>query len=251
MEDLEQSGLDAVDRFLTTWNSRDPENWAASLNFPHVRPSPFGEINVTDTAETYVAGVNYGQLIKSGWDHTEWDYKHVLHTSPSKIHVAGQWSRYSAAGDIILTTPIVYVCTKINGEWGIQSRLAVDYADEDTDTSGLMTRSMNLIQDFIGHYSTGTRDACAELLNFPHFSIGIGELTMTAEPGDFKTSQATLATESAVAVQTGTHAMNVAVELSITGGSVNRRAQGVINVNDRGGHLGIQAWSFLYPDEET
>ncbi len=252
MEDLEQSGLDAVDRFLTTWNSRDPENWATSLNFPHVRPSPFGEINVADTAEDYVVGVDYGQLIKSGWDHSEWDYKHVLHTSPSKIHVAGQWSRYSAAGDIILTTPIVYVCTKVNGEWGIQSRLAVDYVDEDADedTPELITRSMNLIQDFIGHYSTGARDACAELLNFPHFSIGTGKLNMTAEPEDFEILQVALITESAVAIQTGLHAMNVAVELSIAGDSINRRTQGVINVNDRDGHLGIQAWSFLYPDEQ-
>ncbi|MGV0035559.1 MAG: hypothetical protein ACNYPE_11580 [Candidatus Azotimanducaceae bacterium WSBS_2022_MAG_OTU7] len=252
MEDLEQSGLDAVDRFLTTWNSRDPENWATSLNFPHVRPSPFGEINVADTAEDYVVGVDYGQLIKSGWDHSEWDYKHVLHTSPSKIHVAGQWSRYSAAGDIILTTPIVYVCTKVNGEWGIQSRLAVDYVDEDADedTPELIIRSMNLIQDFIGHYSTGARDACAELLNFPHFSIGTGKLNMTAEPEDFEILQVALITESAVAIQTGLHAMNVAVELSIAGDSINRRTQGVINVNDRDGHLGIQAWSFLYPDEQ-
>lgn len=27
-QDLEKIGLDAVDKFITTWNSRDPERWA-------------------------------------------------------------------------------------------------------------------------------------------------------------------------------------------------------------------------------
>ena len=32
--------LQALDRYLETWNSRDAERWATSLNFPHVRPGP-------------------------------------------------------------------------------------------------------------------------------------------------------------------------------------------------------------------
>ena len=250
MEDLEQTGLDAVDRFLTTWNSRNPQAWAASLHYPHVRPAPAGETKVADNAATYIAAVDYARVIDSGWDHTEWDYKQVLQTSTRKIHVAGQWSRYSAAGEIILTTPIVYVCTRVNGDWGIQSRLSVDYADEDTDTSEMLTRSLRLIQDFINQYSAGNREACAELLNFPHFGIGVGELTVTNNPDEFEITRVTLQTESMMAVQTGVHAINVALELGITDESGNRHVQGVVNVNDRGGHLGIQAWSFLNPDED-
>ncbi len=250
MEDLEQAGLNAVDRFITTWNSRDPVAWADSLNFPHVRPSPAGDIRCFESAAAYTAGVDYQRVIDSGWDHSEWDYKHVLHTSPWKVHVAGKWSRYSAEGEIILTTPIVYVCTKVNSDWGIQSRLAVDYADEDTDTSGMLTRSLNLIQDFVSQYSAGNRDACAELLNYPHFSVGVGVLNTTDESHEFRNKEVSLVTESMFAVQTGMHAINVAVELTVTEDSGSRRTQGVINVNDRGGHLGIQAWSFLNPDEE-
>ena len=52
-QDLEQIGLDAVDYFIETWNSRDPEKWADSLNFPHVRPSPVGPVKIAATAELH------------------------------------------------------------------------------------------------------------------------------------------------------------------------------------------------------
>ena len=32
----------ATERFLATWNTRDPEQWAGSLNYPHARPSAAG-----------------------------------------------------------------------------------------------------------------------------------------------------------------------------------------------------------------
>jgi hypothetical protein len=245
-EDLEQAGIDAVDRFINTWNSRDAEQWAASLHYPHVRPSPYGEIHIAPTLDDYVARVDYQATIDSGWDHSEWDYKHVIHVSPKRIHVAGQWSRYNVDNEVILTTPIVYVCTKIDGAWGIQSRFGADYVDEDTDTTEMMTRGLNLIQDFINHYSNGNNEACAELLNFPHFGIGNSELNVTESAGDFKTGDAKMTTQSLLALQTGRHSLNAALEVKLANGETR---QAVVHVNDRDGHLGIQAWSLLNPNE--
>ena len=37
-KELAQIGLDAVDRFLAGFNSRDITLWVESLNFPHIRP---------------------------------------------------------------------------------------------------------------------------------------------------------------------------------------------------------------------
>jgi hypothetical protein len=249
MEDLEQAGTDAVDRFLNTWNSRDIESWASSLNFPHVRPSPFGPVNVVTTPEDYVAAFDYQSVIESGWDHSEWDYKHVLQISARKIHVAGQWSRYSAAGEVILTTPIVYVCTKIDDRWGIQSRFGADYVDEDSDTTGMMKRGLNLVYDFANHHTSGNREACAELLNYPHFNIGVGEINLTDSPESFQLADIKMSIESLIAIQTGQHSMNAAIELNVSNHEGTHLMQGVINVNDRDGHLGIQGWSILNPNE--
>jgi hypothetical protein len=130
-EELEQIGLDAVDRFISTFNTRDSQLWADSLNFPHVRPAPGMDTRVIPDAETYINGFDYQRIIDTGWDHSEWDYKQCLQVSDDKIHVAGQWSRYNKTGDKILTTPIIYIVTCIDDKWGIQSRFAADYVDED------------------------------------------------------------------------------------------------------------------------
>lgn len=249
-EDLEQAGLDAVDRFLDTWNSRDPDKWAASLNYPHVRPSPFGETQIAANLEEYVSRVNYATVLESGWDHSEWDYKHVLQVSPRKIHVAGQWSRYNADGKVILTTPIVYICTKVDGGWGIQSRFSVDYADENTDTTGFMTRALTLVQDVVNHHNARNREAFAELLNFPHIDVGIGDLSITDKPIDYKLPEGSLNIESLVALQTGQRSMNAGIDVSVSTPEGTTLMQGVININERDQHLGIQAWSLLNPAEE-
>lgn len=251
MENLERAGLDAVDRFISTWNSRDPATWADSLNYPHVRPAPDGPVRVVPDAGEYAAGVDFDKLIASGWDHSEWDYKHVLHVSPRRIHVAGQWSRYTTDGSVIATTPVLYVCTKVNGTWGIQSRFAADYVDEDTDTTEIMTRGLALVQDFINRHNESNRDACAELLNYPHLDVGVGEVEVTESAADFRLGNFQITADSMMGVQTGRQAMNVAAELTVNTDGAALPRQAVININNRDGHLGIQAWSLLDPTEET
>ena len=46
--------LQALDRYLETWNSRDPKRWAASLQYPHIRPGP-GAFELSNTPEQYAA----------------------------------------------------------------------------------------------------------------------------------------------------------------------------------------------------
>lgn len=248
---LEQAGMDATDKFITTWNSRDPASWAESLHFPHVRPSPTGPIRVAATKADYISAVDFQPVIESGWDHSEWDYRHVLHISPNRIHVVGQWSRYNSDGNVILTTPVIYVCTRIDGQWGIQSRFGADYVDEDTDTSGFLTRGMNLLHDFINNQNTGNQASAAELLNYPHFNIGVGELNVTEQASDFKLAGVPIKVESMMGLQTGLHSMNIGIELMVQTEEGEHQLQGVVHLNDRDNHLGIQAWSLLTPDQPT
>ena len=242
-----QRGLDACDYFLKTWNSRDPEHWAGSLNFPHVRPSPFGSVTCTRTAEEYISGVNFQEVIDSGWDHSEWDYRSALHASSSKVHVAGQWSRYNAEGEVILTTPIVYIVTNNKGHWGIQSRFGADYVSEDTDTAELQSRGFSLVQDFINQQNLGNRLACAEMLNYPHFTIGAGELGRTESSDEFQLCKTEIIIEGLRVIQSGRHSLNMTIDLTEL--KNNQTLQGVVHINDRNNHLGVQAWSLLDPNE--
>ncbi len=245
-QDLENIGLAAVDEFINTFNSRNADQWANSLNFPHVRPSPFGPVNVAETKEIYVDQASYDRIIDSGWDHTEWDYKRVIHTSSDKIHVAGQWSRYTKEGDKILTTPVVYVVTNNDGHWGIQSRFGCDYAGED-DTSGLESRAFNLLTTFVFQYNKKSEAVCRECLNYPHFEIGVGHLTRNATLTDYSIGSEEIDIRSMVALQTGKHSINVGMDITLIADSANSDFQAVINITDRDDHLGIQAWSLLEP----
>lgn len=248
MEDLEQTGLDTVDKFITTWNSRDAKLWASSLNFPHVRPSPFGTIEVSPDADTYISNVDFDRVLKTGWDHSEWDYKRVIHTSASKIHVAGQWSRYNTKGQVILTTPITYVVTIVDNKWGIQSRFGSDYAG-DEDTSGFESRVFKHLESFINHLNNNNRDACAELINYPHYVIGKGELKETPSADAFQLPDNKIHVDSMMALQAGNRSANLALDLSVFNDAGNKNLQAVISVTERDGHLGIQAWSLLDPTE--
>ena len=246
LENLEAIGLAAVDKFITTWNSRDPVAWAASLHFPHVRPAPFGEIIVAKDAAEYIARVDFDRVIATGWDHSEWDYKHVVHTAVSKIHVVGAWSRYNKAGAIILTNPVVYIVTRIDDDWGIQARFSADNPGDD-DTASMETRAFKLIETFVSNLNNGGTAACAELLNYPHFDVGTGDLRVTQTAAEFELPAPALEIDAMFVLQAGKHSINVAIDLNIGSGP----RQAVINVTERDGHLGIQAWSLLDPNEAT
>lgn len=247
MPNLEQIGLDAVDKFIDTWNSRDPVAWADSLNFPHVRPAPRGPIEIAPDAETYISRVDFDRVVATGWDHSEWDYKHVLHVSPSKIHVAGQWGRYNKDGERILTNPVVYIVTNADG-WGVQSRFSADDPG-DEDTTGLETRAFKLIETWANQLSAGRRESCAELLNYPFFEIEVGDIKETTIGGAYVLPAQSVTIESMMAIQTGRISMNVAAELSIDHGNGERLMQAVINLTMRDDHLGIQAMSLVDPAE--
>jgi len=253
-DELESAGLEAVDKFLRTFNSRDVNAWAGSLNFPHVRPAPFGKINTFESEKQYTEALGYDRIIATGWDHSEWDYKHVIHVSQNKIHVAGQWSRFTAGGDKLLTTPIVYIVTRHEDNWGIQSRFSADYVDDESDdgaTTEMETRGFALVHDFINLTNEGNKAACAELINYPHFEIGEGNLKRSDHERELHLPEGLVTVNSLYAIQTGVHSMNAALDINIAGAGTPVQRQAVLNINNRENHLGIQAWSILDPTLET
>ena len=246
-ESLETIGLAAVDRFIETWNSRDPEAWAGSLNFPHARPGPFGPLLLAKNAEEYISRVDFNRVIETGWDRSEWDYKHVVQLSPNKIHVVGQWHRENKAGETILTNPVTYIVTLVDGNWGVQSRFSADYAGEE-DTSSMEKRGFNLVESFFKQFNAGSAAACAEMLNYPHFSVGVGSIGLSETAADYRLPEASLTIESMMALQTGKRSINIGMDFVLSEAGRSRAMQAVLNITERDDHLGIQAWSLLNPN---
>lgn len=118
---LATPGERAVERFLSTWNSREPEQWAGSLHFPHTRPSVAGNRLWLTRAE-YVATVDYERVLATGWDHTEYEDVRSIHAGDRKAHIAGRWARFDVGGNVIQRNLVTYVAIERNGEWGIRAR---------------------------------------------------------------------------------------------------------------------------------
>ena len=61
-------------------------------------------------------------MASSGWHHSKWDRRHIVHASADKIHVDTKFTRYRADGSIIGSYESLYILTKEGGRWGVKLR---------------------------------------------------------------------------------------------------------------------------------
>jgi hypothetical protein len=119
--EAERNARKAMDEFMTTFNARDVQAWAATLNYPHVRFAS-NQVRVYNTLEDFVKdNANYAQRL-APWDHSKWESMKVVQSGADKVHFAVEFIRYDKAGKEIGRFPSLYVVTLKDGHWGIQGR---------------------------------------------------------------------------------------------------------------------------------
>jgi hypothetical protein len=116
------SAMAALDKFMVTFNSRDPVAWAGTLNYPHVRFAS-GTVTVWQSADEFAAGESFERLAAVGWHHSRWISRDVVLVSPEKVHVNTVFQRFNANNEPIGTYESLYIVTRdSNGHWGTQAR---------------------------------------------------------------------------------------------------------------------------------
>jgi hypothetical protein len=119
--DAERSARKAMDDFMTAFNSRDVQAWAATLNYPHVRFAS-NQVRVYNTLEDFAReNANYPKQL-APWHHSRWESMNVVQSGSDKVHFAVEFIRYDASGKEIGRFPSLYIVTLKNGHWGIQGR---------------------------------------------------------------------------------------------------------------------------------
>lgn len=111
----------ALDEFMATFNKRDAQAWAASLNYPHVRFAS-GNVTIWNSAEEFAARPPFDNLVNSGWDHSHWISREVSLLTLEKVHFNTVFQRFNSANEVIGTYESLYIVTKVNGHWGTQAR---------------------------------------------------------------------------------------------------------------------------------
>jgi hypothetical protein len=215
-------GLQALDRYLETWNSRDPERWASSLNFPHVRPGP-GAFELFKTPAQYAASVNFAQTLATGWHHSEWTTRRVLQVGVDKVHIAGSWLRYTEDGRELVGTSVTYIVTNHDGRWGVLSRFAAGPTGTEPATAAASgTAARTAVDAHFRAWNSHDPKQLGTALHYPFVRIGDGALEVYGslaewlagpEPGRQRTWYETRL-ERAETVQASANGVNVAITYS-------------------------------------
>lgn len=247
--------LQALDRYLETWNSRDPRRWAASLHYPHIRPGP-GAFELSRTADEYAAGVNFAQTMATGWHHSEWTSRQVLQVGLDKVHVSGAWQRYTEDGRPLVGSAITYVITNENGRWGVLSRFAA--GPTSTDTAMLAASAKAAVAataEYFRAWNGHDAKALASAQHYPFVRIGDGAVEVSksvddflagSEPGRQRTWFETRL-DRAEAVQPSANGVNVAIVYSRRdrSGAVLSSYEALVLVVRRDGVWRVQALSTM------
>ena len=117
----EEGAHKAMDNFMTTFNSRDVNAWAASLNFPHVRFAS-NTVRVFPNQADFIRDSKDYVAALGAWDHSAWQEMKVVQSGPDKVHFSVVFVRYDKSGKVIGTFPSLYIATLLNGHWGVQGR---------------------------------------------------------------------------------------------------------------------------------
>lgn len=115
------SAMAVLDDFMSQFNQRDINGWAATLNYPHVRFAS-GEVKVWNTHDDFAATPPFAALARIGWDHSHWLSREVVLASSRKVHIATVFQRFDANNQSIGVYESLYIVTKQDGRWGIQAR---------------------------------------------------------------------------------------------------------------------------------
>jgi nuclear transport factor 2 (NTF2) superfamily protein len=247
-------GLQALDRYLETWNSRDAERWATSLNFPHVRPGP-GAFELFKTPAQYVASVNFAATLATGWHHSEWTTRKVLQVGVDKVHIAGSWLRYKEDGTPMVGTSVTYIVTSQNERWGVLSRFAAGPTGADAPTvAANSTAALDTVRAYVSAWNSHDPQKLGAALHFPYVRIGDSvevwttpaEFLAGPEPGRQRTGYETRLDAADVA-QASTNGVNVAVTYSRRdrAGQVFSKYEAVVLVVKRDNGWRVQAVSTM------
>jgi limonene-1,2-epoxide hydrolase len=124
----EREVLSVLDAFLAAFNRQDARAEARTYHFPHFRLAN-DQMSAWDgpSADTDAwMNSTYRMLRESGWDHSSWTRRRIVHISDSKAHVDIEFTRHRKDGAVMATIESLYIVTKEGGHWGIKLRSSFD-----------------------------------------------------------------------------------------------------------------------------
>ena len=222
----EEQATQAVQRFIDAWNTRDPAAFAATLQYPHVRPTADFGGRVFADAAAYAATVDFDQVLATGWNRTRLDSATVVHAGGGQAHVAGRYTRLRADGSAIWSNQITYVVTEQDGSIGIQARLAAGFDDlSEADREATASAAIAAVERYLAAFNDRDEEAMVAALHFPHVRVGVGRASVRESAAEYmegfdfdafadRLGWVRSEADSMEPVQVGARGVNVAVRIT-------------------------------------
>jgi hypothetical protein len=118
---LEAAAMKLLDEYMAAWNRKDVTAWERTFHFPHYRLAS-GKMNVLERPGQQDEARLWQTMAASGWHHSKWDRRRIVHASADKIHVDTKFTRYRADGSRIGSYESLYILTREDGRWGVKLR---------------------------------------------------------------------------------------------------------------------------------
>ena len=182
----EDEARQAVRRFIEAWNMREPAAFAATLQYPHVRPTADFGGRVFADAAAYAATIDFGQVLATGWDRSRLDSAIVVQAGEGQAHVAGRYTRLRADGSAIFSNQVLYVVTQNDGSIGIQARLAAGLDDlSEDEREATASAAIAAVERYLAAFNARDEEAMVAALHFPHVRVGVGRATVRGSAAEY------------------------------------------------------------------
>ena len=257
----EDEARQTVHRFIDAWNTRDAAAFAATLQYPHVRPAVDFDGRVFTDAAAYAAIVDFDQVLATGWDRTRLDSAEVVQAGEGQAHVAGRYTRLRADGSAIFSNQLTYVVTENEGSTGVRARFAAGFDDlSEPEREASAAAAVAAVERYLEAFNDRDEAAMAAALVFPHVRVGRGGVRVWKSAAEYRDgfdfdgfaerlgwehSEA----DSMEAIQVGARGVNVAVRITRygAGGTLIHSFDTIYLVTEKDGHWGIRAGSSIAP----
>jgi hypothetical protein len=114
-----EAAMACLDLFMTGFNARDVAVYDQSFNFPSVR---FASNNLRIINKGDQKPSMFDNLANTGWDHSAWRRREVIHAGPDKVHIDTNFARYRKDGSILGGYDSIYIVNNEGGHWGVKIR---------------------------------------------------------------------------------------------------------------------------------
>lgn len=119
--EYEENAVKVAIAYMDSFNKCDGSGCDALLNFPHIRLALHG-LGIYQKPPMHYPKL-FDSFIKiAGWNHSCWDYRDVIQSSETKVHLSIQFSRYKSDGKKIGSYASLWVITNQKDHWGIKMR---------------------------------------------------------------------------------------------------------------------------------